>query len=102
MARGIFLTTECDAVCVNWGEFAGSCQLLLWDGLGSSEQLHCATLWVGLVLSLPFALFLLLVVFYFILLQLLSCSNLNPLVLLFPDSPPQPTGAEVSEGLSSI
>lgn len=69
MASGIFQTTECYAQYVNWGEFAGSCQLLLWVGLGSSEQLHCAPLSGGvLVLSLPFSLLLLLfvVVFYFI------------------------------------
>lgn len=102
MARGIFLTVECDALCVIWGEFAGSCQLLLWDGLGSSEQLHCATLLGRFSLLSPLSsIFIACSCCILFIKKSLSCFYLNPLVLPFSDSPPQPTGAGVSEGLSS-
>lgn len=84
MAGGIFLTMECDAQCVNWGEFAGSYQLLLWDGLGSSEQLHCATVLGGFSLLSPlFSIFVASRCCILFTKKLLSCSYLSPLVFAF-------------------
>lgn len=38
LAKGIFHTTEHHAHCINWEELVGSCQSLLWNGLGRGWQ----------------------------------------------------------------